>query len=388
MFANGSADRNATEFNVGGLPRSKLDEFNEICNRLKKTPVALPKLFIYKVQRNEDDHICCADVQKNLSHYAVGMNSSEISVFPIDQRALFNLDREVSSSSHVRKFVLDREQRSSNQQRDAQMNAINERLLEQQPRPISLIGHSDRVVEVRFLNDCQRLLSCSADCLVKLWNIGGQEESQGLNQNRLCSSFDAHLQPIWTLDVNALDSHFATGSRDHSARLFALDRKEVLRVFSGHTGPVNTVRFHSNCKYLASGASDRTVRMWDVNNGNLVRVFTGHRQEIYSLAFSPSGKFIASSGEDCSIMIWDISAGKLICQVPQTPHTLSINSLQFSSDGNLLVSSSIDKLVCVWNLQSLQDSNFRLECLLSKDTGIQLRRTAFTHPDLLIGVGT
>ena len=37
------------------------------------------------------------------------------------------------------------------------------------------------------------------------------------------------------------------------------------------------VRFHPNGKYIATGSRDHTSRLWDIQNGQCVRLLTGNK---------------------------------------------------------------------------------------------------------------
>lgn len=56
------------------------------------------------------------------------------------------------------------------------------------------------------------------------------------------------------------------------------------------------VRFHPNSLYVATGSSDHSCRLWDVHRGNTVRVFLGHQNAVTTMAMSTDGKYMASAG--------------------------------------------------------------------------------------------
>lgn len=114
---------------------------------------------------------------------------------------------------------------------------------------------------------------------------------------------------MWDVRFAHHGYYFATGGHDKTARLWATDQHQPLRIFAGHYSDVDVglclpfgftcvqfcskilvinfsitsffclqcVQFHPNSNYLASGSSDRTVRLWDCVSGCQVRLMTGHK---------------------------------------------------------------------------------------------------------------
>lgn len=68
----------------------------------------------------------------------------------------------------------------------------------------------------------------------------------------------------------------ASGSLDHSARLWDLTTGRCKSVLRGHVDSVNEVCWQPFSNTLATASSDKTVSLWDVRTGLCAQTFYGH----------------------------------------------------------------------------------------------------------------
>ena len=78
----------------------------------------------------------------------------------------------------------------------------------------------------------------------------------------------------------------------------------LLRTLTGHTDYVTSVAFSPDGQTLASGSWDHTIKLWNLTTGQEVRTLTGHTDIVRSVAFSPDGQTLASGSDDHTIKIW------------------------------------------------------------------------------------
>jgi WD40 repeat protein len=81
-------------------------------------------------------------------------------------------------------------------------------------------------------------------------------------------------------------------------RLYQLDMAGVMQVAFSKDGDT-----------LATGSYDHTVRLWRAADGALLKILYGHGDYVTDLAFSPSGELLASGSYDGTVILWGVPSG-------------------------------------------------------------------------------
>ena len=197
---------------------------------------------------------------------------------------------------------------------------------------------------------------------IKIWNLNNPEAPSTLNQG--------HRGPIYCLSLSQDGRILASGSADHTIKIWDLAAGKLLRTLEGHTAPVWSVALSRDGKTLVSGSQDRTIKIWDVETGKLRHQLTEHNNVVYSVALSPDQKTIVSGSEDFTVKVWNAETGELIRSLTQPEgHRNVVRAVAISPDSNQLASASWEKNVKLWDLK----------------TG-KLLRTFLGHTDKVIAV--
>ena len=69
----------------------------------------------------------------------------------------------------------------------------------------------------------------------------------------------------------------------------------LLRTLDGHEDAITSLAFGPQGWTMASGSYDHTVKLWDARSGKLLRKLEGWRDDpVFGLAFDPQGKTLAA----------------------------------------------------------------------------------------------
>lgn len=98
---------------------------------------------------------------------------------------------------------------------------------------------------------------------------------------------------------------------------------------------------------LASGSEDHTVRIWNATTGKHLVTLNGHRNRVTALAWAPNGKMLASGSCDNRILVWDVSNWSAITTIDI--HTNCVRSVAWNPNSSRLVSAYKKNSTAIWN---------------------------------------
>jgi len=186
-------------------------------------------------------------------------------------------------------------------------------------------GHADFVTGVMHLPDRRRIITCSSDGSLQLWEIeSGKWIGDGWRDDGDCAA-------VLTIALSPNGKTVASGSRDGKVRLWDVETKKVVARWTGHTDAARSLCWTVDGERVVSGSNDGTIRVWDVESGNTVLgpIKTGH-QLVLAVIYSPDTTKIATGGFfETGFKIWDAKTGNLILTIK---HDYPVYSLAWTSD--------------------------------------------------------
>ncbi|KAH7334084.1 hypothetical protein B0J17DRAFT_771150 [Rhizoctonia solani] len=209
-----------------------------------------------------------------------------------------------------------------------------------------LEGHTSSIPTLAFLKGGKHLASGSCDHSIRIWNIGDRQIAFGLPQE--------HTLYILSLAVSPDGKLLASASDDHTMRIWDTTTWQTRAVLQ-HTGHAKSVTFSPDGSQLVSSSIDGNIRVWDVDdilNGQQTHSQSqGHSNAVLSVAFSPCGAYFVSGSHDMTVCIWDSQSRQLL-HSPLKGHNEPVLSVGVSADSSHIFSVSMDRMIYVWHSHS------------------------------------
>ncbi len=124
---------------------------------------------------------------------------------------------------------------------------------------------------------------------------------------------------------------------DGFASLIDMQTKKVIQKYEGHGASVKSVRLSPNEKYVATGSFDHTARLYDMESGKLLKTFE-QPLRVEAVAFTPDNQFLAVGGHEPMVAFYRLADLELAHQLP-CPR---VEYIDFSTDGRLMLTSHED----------------------------------------------
>lgn len=221
------------------------------------------------------------------------------------------------------------------------------------PRPTLVLdagGHTDRVNQVLFTPDGQRLVSVSADKSIRLWDVATGEALGVLRppagRGPEGMLFTAAVSPDGRL-LAVGGYPLGAGQDGHPVYLITLPGGPLQTALRGHTDVIHGLAFSPDGKWLASASADGTARIWDVARGECRRVLRGHSDVVYAAAFAPDGSRLATASQDGTARLWSWADGRT--ESVLRGHTRGVRCVAWRPDGQALATGGLDQAIRLWD---------------------------------------
>uniref|UniRef100_A0A8C9VWZ2 Striatin-3 n=1 Tax=Scleropages formosus TaxID=113540 RepID=A0A8C9VWZ2_SCLFO len=219
----------------------------------------------------------------------------------------------------------------------------------------TLRGHTDAVWGLAFSGMKNRLLSCSADGTVRLWNPS--EKSPCITTYNLDKEYGVPT----SVDFNGCDpAHMVASFNTGNTVIYDLETSQPIVVFNAQgessksyfpsANHINKVVSHPTLPVTITAHEDRHIKFFDNKAGKLIHAMVAHLDAVTSLAVDPNGIYLMSGSHDCSIRLWNLDTKTCVQEI--TAHRKksdeSIYDVAFHPSKAYIASAGADALAKVF----------------------------------------
>ncbi len=252
---------------------------------------------------------------------------------------------------------------------------------------MALKGHADRVNGAAITPDGTKIISCSSDNVLKLWDMETGE---------CLATLAGHTRAVISVAAAPDGRTVVSASADNTINVWDVPSGERRRTLEGHTDIVSVAAISPDGRVIVSGSMDGTLKAWDrttgacswtipvrgpifpraqiafspdskhviagdgreastfsvrdLETGERLLSFRGHSDYIRGVCTTPDGKRVVSSSADGGQRVWELEPGRCIAVLEG--HTGPVHGVVASPDAEIMASASGDHTVKVWNLRT------------------------------------
>ncbi|XP_034755114.1 striatin isoform X2 [Etheostoma cragini] len=213
-----------------------------------------------------------------------------------------------------------------------------------------LCGHTDSVWGLVYSSAHQRLLSCSADGTVRLWDANTTSPALAVFNE------DKQLGIPSSVDLVCSEpAQLVTSFTNGEIGLFNMETRQLVLNLESNLEPgtscqINKVLSHPTLPITITAQEDRHIKFFDNNSGKLIHSMVAHLDAVTSLAVDPNGLYLMSGSHDCSIRLWNLDSKTCIQEF--TAHRKkfeeSIHDVAFHPTKCYIASAGADALAKVF----------------------------------------
>ncbi|KAJ3391007.1 peroxisomal targeting signal 2 receptor [Entophlyctis sp. JEL0112] len=208
-----------------------------------------------------------------------------------------------------------------------------------------------------------QIVVCSGDGSIKLFDL------------TLPVSLHEHTREVFSVNWNLLRKDvFASGSWDHTVKMWSPESKASLATWKEHSGCVYQVSWspHVDGRF-ASASGDATVKVWDARAPRSGMTFRAHHGEALALDWNKyDSNCLVTGGVDHAVRVWDIrNTTKEMALL--SGHDYAVRRVKCSPhSGTVVGSTSYDMTMRLWDF--------------SRPSGTGLLHVYDAHTEFVLGL--
>ncbi|KAF8834960.1 WD40 repeat-like protein, partial [Paxillus ammoniavirescens] len=202
-------------------------------------------------------------------------------------------------------------------------------------------GHEKMVRKIAYLPGGERIVTCSFDKTVRIWNVEtGEQEGTTME----------HENWVDGLAVTRDGKRVLSGGMNKRIRVWDVETHELIEEWEDDTGAIWCIAMSPDDQLAASGGEKGEIMIRGIQEGSRIRHSVKAGRGVRSPCFSPNGEKLACAVGNLFgfIHVYDVESGELVLG-PIRAHENVVKCVLWSLDGSQLFSGSDDRTIRCWN---------------------------------------
>jgi len=225
------------------------------------------------------------------------------------------------------------------------------RLTAQSPQLILPIGHTADINDAQFSHDGKRVVTCSNDKIVKIWDA---------QSGKLLANLKGHSEKISTSKFSPNDKFIVSQSTLGEGILWdANTGKLMANLINDISSFIEYIEFDKEGNLLYVIYTDLKIRVWNTVTAKIIKEYnypsyspkTGISDSTYPrVLLHPNGRHFITTGGGTA-RLWDINTGKPLASTNfKNGLFTKDNEAEYSKDGSKILSFSLgNKIISIFN---------------------------------------
>eukprot|EP01132_Coremiostelium_polycephalum_P002613 gene2613-3238_t len=164
-------------------------------------------------------------------------------------------------------------------------------------------GHQSFINDCCFTNDEERVISCSSDGKIKIWDAKSADCLQTLSPTQTVNIKDISIKSIQILQKH--QNFIVICNSSPFITIMSMDTQKITKTFTTNNNK-NFLCFtlSQQQKYIYAVSEDNHLYSFDIEKGTIVDSFKIHDQEVIGIAQHPQRNIVATFGIDSLVKLW------------------------------------------------------------------------------------
>ncbi|MGH0114920.1 UNVERIFIED_CONTAM: hypothetical protein FKN15_065844 [Acipenser sinensis] len=212
-----------------------------------------------------------------------------------------------------------------------------------------LAGHTDAVWGLAFSPALHRLVSCSADGTIRIWDTSETPACLSVfNKDK------EHGIPTSVAFVNSDPTQGVVSYRGGETLLYDLNTEQSILELESKSKEgstlVNRVLSHPSLPISITAHENRSIRFLDNKTGKVIHSMVAHLDAVTCLAVDPKGTYLISGSHDCSVRLWTLDSRTCVQEITahRKKHDEAIHDVAFHPSQPYIASGGADALAKIF----------------------------------------